>query len=88
MKSRKSSILLCCVWIVSELKRRNTSFAFKWISFFYKFQGNTKKREQKSKIEFGNNLQLPMMMSNAHGFEFYDDSWQLIPPDYGATEYE
>lgn len=28
------------------------------------------------------------MMSNAHGFEFYDDSWQLIPPDYGAAEYE
>ncbi|XP_031625815.1 homeobox protein vnd-like isoform X2 [Contarinia nasturtii] len=29
------------------------------------------------------------MMSNAqNGFEFYDDSWQLIPPDYGATEYE
>lgn len=28
------------------------------------------------------------MMANTHGFEFYDDTWQLIPPDYGATEYE
>lgn len=26
--------------------------------------------------------------NNNHGFEFYDDTWQLIPPDYGATEYE
>lgn len=33
-------------------------------------------------------LAAPIMMSNAHGFEFYDDTWQLIPPDYGATEYE
>lgn len=23
-----------------------------------------------------------------NGYEFYDDSWQLIPPYYGATEYE
>lgn len=26
--------------------------------------------------------------SSTHGYEFYDDSWQLIPPYYGATDYE
>lgn len=39
-------------------------------------------------LDFVNVTGRAVAMANSHGFEFYDDTWQLIPPDYGATDTE